>query len=72
MSKLGLGLGWLREVAQGYSYSYAKIELVRNFQKKFNALGHNIGLGLGWPRAAAQCDSHSYNTIELGSNIQKN
>ena len=32
-SKLGLGLGWLRAVAQGYNYNCNKIELGINFQK---------------------------------------
>ena len=32
-SKLGLGLGWLRAVAHGYSYSHNEIDLVSNFQR---------------------------------------
>ena len=43
---MGLGLGWLRAVEQGYSYSYNKIGLVRNFQKNLMSWGVKFGLGL--------------------------
>ena len=32
-NKIELGLGWLRAVAQGYTYSCNKIELESNCQK---------------------------------------
>ena len=34
-----LGLGWLRAGAQGYKYTYNKIELGNNFQKNLNNYG---------------------------------
>ena len=41
-----LGLGWLRAVAQGYSYSCNKIELGSNFQNKLRSCGVHEGWGL--------------------------
>ena len=32
-SKIALGLGWLRAVAQYYIYNYSKVELCSNFQR---------------------------------------
>ena len=43
---MGLGLGWLRAVAQGYIYSYIKIELVSNFHKILRSWGVKLGRGL--------------------------
>ena len=37
--KIGLGLGWLRAVAQCYNYSYNKIELVSNFESNLMSWG---------------------------------
>ena len=34
---MGLGLGWLRAVAQGYNYTYNKNELGSNFQIKLKS-----------------------------------
>ena len=36
-NKMGLGLGWLRAVAQGDIYSYSKIGLGSNFQNNSNS-----------------------------------
>ena len=49
---MGLGLGWLRVVAQGYKYSCSKIELGSNFQNNFKSWSE-MGLRLGWLRAVA-------------------
>ena len=38
VSNIGLGLGWLRAVAQGYNYSYNKITLWNNFQNNLKSL----------------------------------
>ena len=43
---MGLGLGWLRAVAQGYNYSYNKIELGNNFQKILMSWRVKWGWGL--------------------------
>ena len=67
-----LGLGWLSAVAQGYNFSYNKIELGSNLQRNFQELVTQIGLGLGWLRAVAQGYNYSYNKNELNSNFQNN
>ena len=41
-----MGLGWLRAVAQGYTYSYNKIEFGSNFQMNLISLGLQWGWGL--------------------------
>ena len=66
-----LGFGWLRAVAQGYNYSYNKIELGSNFQNNLKSL-RKIWLRLGWLRAVAQGYNYSCNKIKLRSNFQKN
>ena len=43
---IGLGLGWLRAVAQGFNYNYTKIELGRNFVKNLKSFGIKLGWGL--------------------------
>ena len=49
--KIGLGLGWLRAVAQGYNYSCNNIELECNFRKNLRSLEITFGWGLdGCPR----------------------
>ena len=45
-NKMGLGLGWLRAVAQGYNYNYNKMELWNNFQNNLKSLRINLGWGL--------------------------
>ena len=48
---MGLELGWLRAAAQGYNYSYNKIELGIGFQKNPKSWRVNRGWGLdGWAR----------------------
>ena len=42
-SNIGLGLGLLRAVAQGYNYSCSKIELARDFQKNLKSWGVTLG-----------------------------
>ena len=44
--KSGLRLEWLRAVAQGYNYSYNKIESGSNFQNNLMSWGINMGWGL--------------------------
>ena len=52
-SEIGLGLGWLRALAQGYSYSHRTIELASDFQN--NLMSWVVTLGwLGWLRAVAR------------------
>ena len=68
---MGLGLGWPRAVAQGYSYSCNKIEFGCKFLKNLMS-SSKIRLRLGWLRAVAQDYSDSYNTMKLGSNCQRN
>ena len=46
MTKIGLGLGWLRAVAQSYNYSYNKIELGSNVQNNLMSWGIKLGWGL--------------------------
>ena len=59
---MGLVLGWLRAVAQGYNYNYNKIELGKYvFSNEFTELWNNIEFGLGWLRAVAQGYNYSYN-----------
>ena len=41
-----LVLGWLRAVAQGYNYSYNKIEWWSNLQTNLKSWGVNFGWGL--------------------------
>ena len=43
---MGLGLGWLRAVAQRYNYIYNKLELNNSFQKKLKSCGKTLGWGL--------------------------
>ena len=45
-SKIGLGLGWLRAVAQGYNYIYNKMESGSDFQKNFKSYRIKLGWGL--------------------------
>ena len=59
-----LGLGWLRAVAQGYSYSCSKMNC-KNKSNEFEGLGSKMGLGLGWLRAVAQGYSYSYHKVVL-------
>ena len=49
-----LGLGCLRAVAQGYNYSYNKIELGGNFQMNLTSLGVKWRWGLDGPRGGAR------------------
>ena len=72
MSKFGLGLGWLRVVAQGYRYSCNKIPLGSICLKKLKSWESNIGLGLGWLRVFAQGYIYNYNEIRLGINFKMN
>ena len=44
-----LGLGWLRAVAQGYSYICTKIELVSNVQR------NSMSLGITWSGCLDGC-----------------
>ena len=44
--KFGLGLGWLRAVAQGCNYSYNKIKFGCNCQRKLKSLRINLSWGL--------------------------
>ena len=44
--KMGLGFGWLRAVAQGYTYNYNKIKLGRIFQNNLKGLHVKCGWGL--------------------------
>ena len=41
-----MGLGWLRAVAQGYSYSYNNIDLGSNFERNEQTIGIQLGWGL--------------------------
>ena len=43
---MGLGLGWLRAVAQCYNYSCNTIKLVSNFLNNIKSLGIKLGWGL--------------------------
>ena len=45
-SKIELGLGWLRVVAQGYNYSCSKMELVSNFQNNLKSCIVQLGWGV--------------------------
>ena len=63
---MGLGLGWLRAVAQGHNYSYNKLELGSNFQNDFQYFWKNNELGLGCLRAVAQGCNYSFNKNKLG------
>ena len=66
---IGLGLGWLRAVAQGYDYSYTKIELGNSFQNNLKKCGNKIRLGLGWLRVVAQGYNYSYNKNAIGESF---
>ena len=46
LNKMQLGRGWLRAVAQGYNYSYNKIESGSNFQQNLTSLVITCGWGL--------------------------
>ena len=61
---MGLGLGWLRAVVQGYNYNYNTMDLWNHFQKNSISFRRNMGLGLGWLRAVAQGYNYSYNKIK--------
>ena len=67
-----LGLGCLCAVALGYNYSFSKIELVSNLQKKFKSWEVKLGWGLDgcarWGKVTIQVTIKQ----ELGSNFQKN
>ena len=41
-----MGLGWLRWEAQGYSYSYIKIELESKVERNFKSFGIQLNWGL--------------------------
>ena len=43
---IGLGLGWLRAVAQGYNYKCNTIELGSDFQKNCRSCGIKLSWGL--------------------------
>ena len=43
---MGLGLGWLRAAAQGYTYSYNKIHLKSYFQNNLSSWILKLGWGL--------------------------
>ena len=45
-SNPGVGLGWVRAMAQGYNYSYCESELGSNFQNNLNRLVVKLGWGL--------------------------
>ena len=65
----GLGLGWLRAVAQGYTYSYNKNELGSIVSNDLKELLRKTWLGLGWLRAVATGYNYSCSEFELISNF---
>ena len=57
-------------MAQGYSYSYNKIESVNNFQRNLKSWRFNLSWGLG-VRALAQGYTYSDNKVGSKGNFQK-
>ena len=43
---MGLGLGWLRAVAQAYNFSYIKLELESDLHKNLKSWGIKFGWGM--------------------------